>query len=265
MIKSTGIVFSKLAAREDQLAGLITNLNRFSGALAAESSSLSRTVELLAPTLEESEVSLADLNEALPFVRALAIEARPGIQELPATISAANPWLDQTRALVRPSELGGLAKLLRGAAPGLARSTVSARSLFGEQTLLARCTSKVLVPTGEIVVDDQFSSGQPNFNELLFSAVELAGATQGFDGNGPYARLQAGGGPLLLQGTNPGGGVSNTLNFANSVVAPQGLRPGVSARTPPFRMDFPCFKNALPDVNGPAAATRAPDLVPVSP
>ncbi len=137
-------------------------------------------------------------------MRALAIESRPGIQELPTTISAANPWLNQTRALLRSSELGGLARLLRNASPGLAETAGATKTLFDEQTNLARCTSNVLVPAGDIVINDEFSTGQPNYREFFYSAVQLAGESQGFDGNGPYVRFQSGGGPQLLRGHEPG-------------------------------------------------------------
>ena len=58
------------------------------------------------------------LNAAFPPTRAFATEIRPGVRETPATIEAAFPWIEQTRALVRPEELGGLAEeLSTGHAP----------------------------------------------------------------------------------------------------------------------------------------------------
>ncbi len=98
--------------------------------------------------------SLLALNDALPALRALAIESRPAIQELPDTIAAADPWLNQARSLLDRDELGELAKLLRSAAPGLAETTVASKNLFKQQTLLARCASNVLIPTGDMVIDD---------------------------------------------------------------------------------------------------------------
>ena len=259
-IRGLGITFGKLADREQELSDLITNFNVFTGALAAESANLSRTVEELAPTLEEAEPSLRHLNEALPAVRALAIESRPGIQELPATIAAANPWLNQTRALLRKSELGGLSRMLRDASPGLAQATAAARTLFNEQTDLARCTSNVLIPAGDVVISDPFSTGQPNYREFFYSTVQLSGESQGFDGNGPYVRFQSGGGGQLVQGPNPGGGLGTSLNFGNAIQVPDGIQPVLSTATPPFRMDFACKKNPVPDINGPAAAAGPPDL-----
>jgi ABC-type transporter Mla subunit MlaD len=259
-IRGFAQTFGKLADREAELSDLITNFNVFTGALAAESANLSLTIEELAPTLEEAEPSLLALNDALPAVRALAIESRPAIQELPATIAAADPWLNQTRALLRRQELGTLAKLLRDAAPGLAQTTTASKNFFKQQTLLARCTSNVLVPTGDVVITDDWSTGQPNYNEFLYTVVNLNGSVQGFDGNGPYVRFQSGGGPQLVEGEVPGGTPGNALNFSNVIETPDGIQPVLPDALPPFRMDFPCKKNPVPALNGPAAAAGPSDL-----
>jgi ABC-type transporter Mla subunit MlaD len=271
-IKGFGVTFGKLASREKDLSDLVTNFNTFAGALAAESTNLSRTIEELAPTLEQTESSLADLNDALPAVRALAIESLPGFEELPATIAAGNPWLDQTNALLQDSELGGLAKLVRKASPPLAQVSATTKGFFEQQTALARCVSDVLVPTGDQVINDDFSTGEPNYREFLYSTVQLAGESQGFDGNGPYVRFESGGGGVLVKGQNPGGvpgfgplAQGNSLNFANVQEAPEGQQPYLPDAPPPYRPDVPCASNPVPDVNGPGAAVGAPDLTPVNP
>jgi virulence factor Mce-like protein len=265
MIDEAGIVFQKLASRESELADLVTNLNVTAGAFAAESENLSRSVELLGPTLTEAEGSLRALSDALPPLRALAIEARPGIQELPDTIAAFDPWLAETRRLLQPDELGGTARLLRQAAPGLAETAAGSRKLFPQMRLAARCTSENLVPAADTPITSDaggWNIGQPNFQELFYGLVQLAGAAQPFDGNGPYLRLQPGGGPVLVQGENPGGAFQDTANFGNAVVAPDGIQPVLPDAAPPFRMDVKCHENDVPNLNGPAAAAGPPDLVP---
>jgi ABC-type transporter Mla subunit MlaD len=259
-IRGFGITFDKLASRSEELSDLITNFNTFTGALAAESQNLSDTLSELAPTLEETEVSLAHLSDALPAARALAIESRPGIQELPQTIETATPWLAQSRQLMKGSELGGLARLLKNAAPGLAQTAAASPQLFNEQTLLARCTSDVLVPTGETVITDGFATGESNFNEFFYSAVNLTGAAQGFDGNGPYLRAQVGGGGQLVKGNNPGGLSKNRFNFGNVIEVPDGIQPVQPEDPPPFRMEVPCHTNEVPNINGPAGAVGPSDL-----
>jgi phospholipid/cholesterol/gamma-HCH transport system substrate-binding protein len=266
MIKAAGVVFQKLDSREADLQDLVTNLNVTAGAFATESENLSRSVELLDPTLSEAEVSLRATNDALPPLRALAIESRPGIQELPDTIAAFEPWLTQTRLLLQPEELGGSAQLLNAAAPGLAQTAAGSRSLLPQMRLTALCTSNNLIPAADSTITSDaggWNTGEPNFQELFYGAVQIAGAGSPFDGNGPYVRIQPGAGPELLQGDNPGGSVQDTRNFAYAVTPPDGIQPVLPDVAPPFRMDVLCHENAVPNVNGPAAAAGPPDLTPV--
>jgi phospholipid/cholesterol/gamma-HCH transport system substrate-binding protein len=262
LIRSSGQTFAKLASSESALGDLITNFNVTAGALAAESENLSRSIDELAPTLDTAEVSLRHLSDALPPLRTLAIEARPGIQELPATIDAFGPWLDQTGLLLRDRELGDIARWLKQAGPGLGKTAAASKRLFPQLNRLGRCGTENLVPAADTVITaDGFGTGQTNFEELFFGATQLAGAAQAFDGNGQYFRLQAGGGPVLLQNDNPGGGVRQTLNFANAIEVPAGVQPVLPAGNPPFRMDVKCHTNALPNFNGPPAAAGPSDLV----
>jgi phospholipid/cholesterol/gamma-HCH transport system substrate-binding protein len=262
LIRSSSVVFDKLASEETALAELITNFNVTAGALAAESENLSRSVAELDPTLNEAEVSLRHLSDALPPLRTLAIESRPSIQELPATIDAFGPWLDQTGLLVRERELGDIARWLKLAGPGLGKTAAGSKKLFPQLGQLGRCGTENLVPSADTVITaDGFGTGQPNYQELFYGATQLVGAGQPFDGNGPYFRLQTGGGPVLVQNDNPGGGFRRTFNFANVIEAPTGVQPVLPDQPSPFRMDVKCHTNALPNLNGPAAAAGPPDLV----
>ena len=265
MIKSSGTVFQKLASREEDLADLVTNLNVTAGAFASEAENLSRSIELLDPTLTETESSLAALNDALPPLRVLAQEAQPSFEELPETIRVLEPWLEQTRLALRPQELGGTAAQLRKAAPGLAETAAASRLLFPESELLGRCGSEVLVPAADTPITNDalgaaFETGQPNYQELLYGAAGLASAGQPFDGNGPYLRLQPGGGEQLISAENPGGEPGNKKFFANAVEAPQGIQPVLPDGVPDFRMDVNCHTNALPDLNGPSSAAGPSDF-----
>ncbi len=127
-------IFKTLASREVQLKGLISNFNTFTGALAAQSSSLSESIRLLAPTLDTADRSLVDLNAALPALRGYAIAVRPGIAELPATINAGLPWLKQAKPLLSKRELGGIASLLARGVPQLNQSTQATLALLPQLT-----------------------------------------------------------------------------------------------------------------------------------
>ena len=180
LIKGQRDTFKKLEGHESQLQGLISNFNVTMGALAAEQDNVSATVAELAPTLEQGEPTLAHLSDSLPPLRDLARVLEPSVRELPGTIRAAGPWIDQTNLLLRDEELGGLARLLGESAAPLAKTSRTSLELFPELTKLGRCTSEVLEPTGNIVVNDGFSTGQSNFHELFYGLSSLAGEMSGF-------------------------------------------------------------------------------------
>jgi phospholipid/cholesterol/gamma-HCH transport system substrate-binding protein len=265
LIRAGAATFGKLASVEGDLAELVTNFNVTAGALAAESENLSETISLLGPTLDQTNVSLRHLSDALPPLRALAIESRPGIQELPATIDALEPWLAQTGELVSDRELGTLARLLKNAAPGLAETAAGSKELFPQANRLSRCSTENLIPTADapITADSPpFTTAQPNFQEFFYGAVQIAGAGQPFDGNGPYLRLQPAGGDDLVHNTNPTTFPNDNLNFGTAVEPPQGVQPVAPPQPPPFRTDVACHEQDPPNLNGPAGAAGPPDLTP---
>jgi phospholipid/cholesterol/gamma-HCH transport system substrate-binding protein len=281
LIRAQRDVFTKLASTDGALSDLITNFNITAGALASESGNLSASIHELAPTLQEAEPSLRHLNEALPWARRLARESLPGIRELPATIRAGSPWLVQTAKLLRPNELGDTARLLAESGPGLAQAGHASLKLFPQIGLFGRCVSHNLVPAGNVAIDDAggaypFSTGQTNIREFFYSVAQLAGESQGFDGNGPFVRFQAGGGPQLVQMPNPRGGIPepgkpNNVLWAHNISEPLATRPRLPVSNgpgqttpPPFRMDVPCYTQAVPNINGPAAdpGPPSPEAVP---
>jgi len=266
LIRGQRNLFQELASDEGALKGLITNFNTTAAALASESTNLSATVHELAPTLEQARPTLKHLDQSLPPFRALAIQLEPGIRQLPETVRTGTPWLIQFKRLLRPQELGNDARYLAQAGPGLAQSAQFAPSLFHQTDLLSRCTSHNLIPAGNTVIDNAggaypFSTGQSNIHEFFYSLVQLSGESQLFDGNGSFVRFQAGGGPSLVKMDNPRGGSQNTSLWAHNISDPLGTRPALLGlnKTPPFRMDVPCYRNPPPDINGPAAAVAPPD------
>ena len=118
----------------------------------------------------------------------------------------------------------------------------------------------MLLPTGDIVIKDEFQTGVENYKEFMYGLVGLAGEGQNFDGNGMYVRFQPGGGSqaISLGGTGGTGQI-----FGNNVAVPLGNRPFYPGKRPPYRPDVKCHTNKLPDLNGPAAAKT--DQTPASP
>jgi phospholipid/cholesterol/gamma-HCH transport system substrate-binding protein len=259
LIAGAGRTFGALAKNEDDLKGLIVNFDVFTGALAAQSANLSTTVNRLAPTLKNFHSSLVSLNKALPPLRAWAIEMTPAVAELPAVIKAGKPWLAQARPLLSGKEAGGTAKLLREATPGLAGAAQAGKAIALPQlNRISLCTSKVLVPTGNQVINDQFSTGQPNYREFLYSLTNFAGWGQNFDGNGPFLRVQPGGGNILVEQKNPEGNLStDKRDYAHTIAPPLGTQPQLGGR-PPKKPDVRCDSNPVPDVNAGLGQVGAP-------
>jgi phospholipid/cholesterol/gamma-HCH transport system substrate-binding protein len=256
LIDSNRRIFGALLSRESQLKDLLTNFNVFTGALASESANLSETVRLLAPTLEVGQDSFTNLNASFPQLRAFAIDARPGVLELPDTIAAGDPWLAQADPLLGRRELGGLAKLLRKSTPGLALATNQTTGFLKQLELTSRCGSGILIPTGNVVIDNAggaypFTTGVENFKEFFYAAAQQAGESQNFDGNGSYVRFQTGGGPILTSAPQPGGGFENGTVYGNTIEPPIGTRPAQGPK-PAYKPKVACHTNALPDINGAA-------------
>jgi hypothetical protein len=260
LIEGTARTAGALIRHEEQLKDLITNFNLTTAAFASESGNLRTSIRELAPTLENANGALASLNAAFPPTRAFAREILPGVRETPATIEASFPWIAQTRKLVSQQELGGLVKELSPATRDLARLTDAAIDLLPQTTLTSRCARQVLLPTGDVVIKDEFETGVENYKEFFWALVALSGEGQNFDGNGMYVRFQTGGGSQAISmGTE---GVGSGEVFGNNVAVPLGNRPFYPGKRPPYRPDVPCHTNKLPNLNGPAAAKTAPTRPP---
>ena len=260
LIAGAGRTFAALSKNEEDLKGLIVNFDVFTGALAAQSANLSTTINRLAPTLTNFHSSLVSLNKALPPLRAWAIEMTPAVAELPAVIKAGKPWLAQARPLLSGKEAGGTAKLLREATPGLAGAAQAGKAIALPQlNRISLCTSKVLVPTGNQVINDQFSTGQPNYREFLYSLTDFSGWGQNFDGNGPFLRIQPGGGNLLVEQKNPNGNLTtDKQDFAHTVTPPLGTQPQLGGRGP-LKPEVRCDSNPVPDLNAGLGQVGAPN------
>jgi hypothetical protein len=126
-------------------------------------------------------------------------------------------------------------------------------------------TTQVIVPTGNQTIEDQFSTGGPNYREFLYTLTDLAGWGQNFDGNGPFVRLQPGGGDLLVEAADPEGNLTTDKQiFAHTIAPPIGTQPQLGGQ-PPKKPEVRCDSNPVPDVNGPLGQVGAPSPVVVNP
>jgi phospholipid/cholesterol/gamma-HCH transport system substrate-binding protein len=274
LVAAQSRVFGALGGHESQLQGLITNFNTVTGALASESENLQRTIRLLGPTLKVAEPSLRHTNATLPYLRTFSLSLAKGVPELPATIAASQPWIKYTTGLLGKDELGYIAYQLRLAGPGAGKSASDGRGLFSQIGLLSGCVDNVLLPAGDVVLNDSGTGydfnpdDAPNFKEFGYAATGLAGESAPFDGNGPSLRFFSAGGPTPpggpkpnLRSPVPGGGFQKEALWGGSTTPPIGTRPALGAK-PPFRTDIACQNNPIPDLNGPLAAQGPPDPAP---
>ena len=208
---SAGRAFGAFASRQRDLQGLIVNFDVFTGALANQSTNLSTTIHLLAPTLRITHASLVSLNRTLPPLRTYAIELQPGGRR------AAGP--DQRLETVpRPGPPAALrqggGRRRQAPAPNRPRASPAPprparRSTLPQLNQLSLCTTQGDGPDRQPGDQRPLQHRRPNYREFLYNLVNFAGHGQNFDGNGPYARAQVGGGPVLVGEPNPQGNQSH--------------------------------------------------------
>ena len=245
-------VSAALANNEGALKDLVTNFNTTMAAFASEQDNLRQTIALLPQVLEQLDPTLENLNASFPPTRAFAREILPGVRETPATIEAAFPWIRQTRGLMSPAELQGLARDLQPTTASLSSVTDDSLVLLPQVDLVSRCMTDIVLPTGDKPINDPpLSTGIENYKEFFQTLVGLSSEAQNFDGNGPMVRFQTGGGSKTFS-TGP-----TTLGgpplFGNPAATPLGTRPARPARKPPYNRTKACHSNTPPNLEAKTA------------
>jgi ABC-type transporter Mla subunit MlaD len=263
LIAGLNKVTTALGTNEEQLKDFITNFNRFFAIFAAESNSLTESIGLLGPTLENARSSLRSLNAALPDLEGFARDFTPGVAQTQRTISAFSPWISQATLLFSQAEAGGLLNDLQPAMRYFASVVDDSFDFFKETNLTSRCFNEVILPAGQTVLRDGSSTtGVAAIKEFWYTLVGFASDAQGADGNGSYTRTATGGGDLLIRtGKLSNRPKNRDILYGHALVPPQGTRPKRPSKAPPFNTKRDCYKNALPDLNGPAAAAGPPDKI----
>jgi phospholipid/cholesterol/gamma-HCH transport system substrate-binding protein len=235
-------VFEALADDPDALRELVTDLNTTAGALASQDEALAASVPALRDTLRTGQPALAELNAALPTLRAFSREALPGVRSSVATLDAAIPWIGQARLLVQEDELKGLAADLRQAVPSLVRLNSRLIPFLAQQRALSSCTNRVLVPFVEddIPSIEEGNSGHSVREQINRSFVGLAGESRNHDANTPVFHIQ-GVAPLKL-----------TTGRLEPAPPPDPTTP------PPHRPDVPCETQQPPNLAAPAGSALDP-------
>jgi ABC-type transporter Mla subunit MlaD len=256
IVASLAKVSAALGRNESDLQGFITNLDTTLGAFASRSTELRQSISLLPATLDNAQTALAGFRDGLPPTQRFARGFTEAVRQLPKTISAAMPWFRAAEGLFGPAEFGAIASDLRQAAGSLSDTVGGQTELFRQTDLAAQCGHKLIFPTGNTVLNDGgLSTGEPNYRELWYALVGVAGAGQNFDGNGATAHLLAAAGNTVVQGessaTNGGKGY-----VGRALMKPSGTRPRFPGKgnKPAYKPDVACHTQALPDFNGPLSS-----------
>ena len=225
-----------------ELQDLVTNLRTVLGSFGAESEALEQAIIELPRLLEVGRPALASLDSAFPSVRAFAREALPGVRSTPATLDAATPLLAQVRGLVSEDELRGLVADLRPTIPALAELTEETIPFLQEGRKLASCFNEVVIPFGyDEVNDPQTPATGQVYQELGYGLVGISGESRSGDANGPYIRVQAGGGP-------------------NTVIFPEQIRNGTEDPVDGVGLTTAPLEGAIPDIDDSVKTPFRPDV-----
>lgn len=234
-----------LASNPVRLSELVTDLNVTAGALARQDVALEASVPALRDTLAVALPALDSVNNALPSLRRFAVEATPGVRSTTPTLELALPWIAQQRALMRESELRGLARALRGATPSLVRLNQSQVNFLKQARALASCTNTVLTPWSRSPIPsaEAGNSGQEVRLQTFRGFVGLAGESRNNDANTPYFHIQT------VKPTNLGAANGGRL---------EPLSPPNPNVPPAHRPDVPCETQEPPNLD----AADAPGVIP---
>ncbi|MEX1219353.1 MAG: MlaD family protein [Solirubrobacterales bacterium] len=258
LLRGLGRLTGALNARADDVQGFVRNFATFTGALAAESENLSATIRELPPTLTTARTSLSNLNRALPALRGFAVAITPGVNEIPDTIVAVQPLANQLKPLLTESELLGLSQIIRRNTPATTTAARATLALLPQLQYYGLCVSDNIIPTGDqVITDGGLGNGQKASRQALYSAVNIAGSTSTFDGNGPFARFQIGGGAETVQMPDPLVGGILTPLYGRTPTPTLGTSP-LDLGTPPLVNNQLCYTQDVPDLNSPAAVGPGP-------
>jgi phospholipid/cholesterol/gamma-HCH transport system substrate-binding protein len=261
LIAGINEVTSALNVHEQQLGELIGNFNTFFSAFAAQSSSLRKTVSELPSSLHSIYDGLASLDSSFAPTRTFAHDILPGVRQTVATVNATLPWIEQVKGSLSESELGGVAKGLVAATPSLAKLSSEQIPVYKQTELFNECLTKVIYPTGNAKLQDgSATTGVENYKEFWYSLVGLAGIGQSFDGNGAFARFLVGNSGTTIK-SRPASVVGTSIKglslLARSPLQPLGTRPAFPNEEPAYEPLVPCYKQSLPEFNGPLSSGPA--------
>jgi phospholipid/cholesterol/gamma-HCH transport system substrate-binding protein len=250
MVSGLGRVFRGLSRNQEALSDLVTNLRRVTGSFAAEDAALGRAIELLPDFLAEGEPTFQELNEALPYLRAFAREALPGVRKSPEALRAGLPMLKQVRGLMSRSELRGLVARLRPTVPQLVRLARANVGLFTQQRAFSSCFNEAIIPWSHSTVEPPpeypLDVGGRTFETTGYGFAHTSSESRSGDAAGQHLRVLGGSGSNLVKFPASAG---RDEVFGLTPFPILGAIPQVSdSRKTVYRPDVPCERQEPPNL-----------------
>jgi phospholipid/cholesterol/gamma-HCH transport system substrate-binding protein len=172
---------SAIAERRDDLAGLVRNTGTAAGAIGDENVALSRSLELLPPTLRKANSTFVNLRSTLDDLDVLVNVAKPSTKQLAPFLARLRPLVGDARPTV-----ADLSTLIRR--PG---SNDDLIELLSQQPRLARLTSTAFprairtLDRAQPVID----YGRGYTPDLAAWFTKFGTVAANYDANGHYARI----------------------------------------------------------------------------
>ena len=178
----TSRAMGAIAERRGDLTSLVSNANTTAGAIADESASLSRTLELAPGTLRKGNTTFVNLRSTLQDLDVLVDASKPATKDLPTLFEQLKFLTAESRPTVR-----SLRELISLPGPGNDLTNLTARLPRLEQL-----TSTVFPRTIRTLDRSQdFVNDLRQYTPDLTGAVtKLGQVTNSYDANGHYARVQ---------------------------------------------------------------------------
>jgi phospholipid/cholesterol/gamma-HCH transport system substrate-binding protein len=180
-LKDGSTTVGAIAERRDDLAGLVVNTNSAMRAIADESTSLQRALELLPDTMRKANTTFVNLRTTLDDLELLVEESKPATRELAPFFRELRPLVADLRPTI--ADLRALIRL-----PGANNDLIE---LTAKQPRLARLTESVF-PRAIRALD----RAQPVISYARQYTPDLAGwftkfgqVAAYYDANGHYARV----------------------------------------------------------------------------
>jgi phospholipid/cholesterol/gamma-HCH transport system substrate-binding protein len=180
-VVDTGSLVNAIAARRDDLSGLVSNTNQALGAVASQNDALDRTLSALPPALRQSNTTFVNLRATLDDLDPFVAAAKPATRNLAPFLRDLRPVAERSVPVFR--DLGRAVKR-KGPANDLA-------DLLRDTPKFERATRSAVGPAVDALNDSQenIEFARPYAPDLMAFITKFGQATAYYDANGHYARV----------------------------------------------------------------------------